>query len=136
MWGGINDWMLINNISKNFTESIGDYLHKNNNRYSFGSGLHAPSTEQLDKKQVFLPDKVLDISQIQRYYTLESASNPSDKIYRNINKNIFIPPYIIIKEGQKDKEFCASYIDYKSYHAAYSISSMGKDDFNLKLWCS
>ncbi|HNY44787.1 MAG TPA: N-6 DNA methylase [Bacteroidales bacterium] len=136
MWGGMNDWMLINNISKNFTESIGDYLHKNNNRYSFGSGLHAPSTEQLDKKQVFLPDKVLDISQIQRYYTLESASNPSEKIYRNINKNIFIPPYIIIKEGQKDKEFCASYIDYKSYHAAYSISSMGKEDFNLKLWCS
>lgn len=137
MWGGMNDWNLLNRISQIFTQTIGDFLEENRKSYNFGSGLHAPSTRQLEKKQIFSPIEILDINKVQRYYTLQSAVIPSNKIYRNINHNIFNPPYLLIKERQKNKEFCASYIDYKSYHTgAYSISSIDKSNFNLKLWCS
>lgn len=136
MWGGFNDWEFINNISEKYTQSINDFLQDNKDKYSFGSGLHAPSTKQLEKKQTFSPKKVINLGSVNQFYTLDSAIVPSNKVYRNINQHIFKPPYLLFKEGQKEKEFCASYIDYESYHTAYSISSEESNDFNLKLWCS
>lgn len=137
MWGGMNDWELLNSITEKFNKTITVFLKENKDNYDFGSGLHSPSPNQLKKDLVFSPKKVIDINKVERYYTLEAAQKQSEKIYRNINKDIFNPPYILIKEGQKDKEFCSSYIDYKSYNtAAYIISSKIENDFNLMLWCS
>ncbi|MFJ1261970.1 class I SAM-dependent DNA methyltransferase [Capnocytophaga canis] len=136
MWGGMNDWILIKNISKKYTQSIKEFLEEHKGDYSFGSGLHAPSTDQLKKKQTFSPKEIINISQVQRYYTLTYALKLSNKVFRNINQNIFKPPYLLVKEGEKNRDLCASYIDYQSYHtAALSISSFDKEDFNLKLWC-
>lgn len=137
MWGEMSDWELINKFSKNNIETIEDFLQKNKDKYNFGSTLHAPSIQQLKNKQIFSPDKIIDARKIERYYTLESAKTTSQKIYRNINQNIFQPPSLIIKEGQQRKEFCASYIDYEAYHAAgYSISAIDKSDEILKLLCA
>ena len=138
MWGGMNDWILINKINEKFDKSIGEFLEDNKDKYHFGSGLHSPSDKQIIKNKVFVPNHVINLRKVQRFYTLESANVPSVKIFRNVNKNIFKPPYIIIKEGQKEKEYCSSYIDYESYHTgAFSISVIDKnDDLSLKLICS
>lgn len=138
MWGGMNDWELINRISKKFNISIGEFLKENKEKYHFGSGLHAPTEKQIKEEKTFVPDKILNLRKVQRYYTLRSAEEPSHKVFRSINQNIFNPPYLIVKEGQINKEFCASWIDYKSYHTgAFSISSINeKNNFMLKLWCS
>lgn len=138
MWGGMNDWELVNRLSEKFNKSIDDFLKGNKSKYHFGSGLHSPSKKQIEENKTFSPNKVIDLRKVQRFYTLKSAEKPTQKTFRNINKNIFNPPYLIIKEGQKDKEFCASYIDYESYHTgAYSISAIDEHhNFNLKLWCS
>ncbi|MDC8098439.1 HsdM family class I SAM-dependent methyltransferase [Chryseobacterium rhizosphaerae] len=138
MWGGMNDWELINKVTKKFNTSIIEFLENNKDEYHFGSGLHSPTEKQLKEKKTFSPSKVINLRKVQRFYTLKSAEEPSQKIYRNINQNIFNPPYLIIKEGQKDKEFCASWIDYESYHTgAFSISAKSQqNNFNLKLWCS
>lgn len=138
MWGGMNDWELVNRLSEKFNKSIDEFLKENKGEYHFGSGLHSPSKEQIEENETFSPNKVIDLRKVQRFYTLKSAEVPSQKAFRNINKNIFNPPYLIIKEGQKDKEFCASYIDYESYHTgAYSISAIDeRHNINLKFWCS
>lgn len=138
MWGGMNDWELINRVSKKFNTSIGEFLENNKEEFHFGSGLHSPTEKQLKENKTFSPSKVINLRKVQRFYTLKSAEESSQKIYRSINQNIFNPPYLIIKEGQKNKEFCASWIDYKSYHTgAFSISSINQqNNFNLKLWCS
>ncbi|MDY3318270.1 N-6 DNA methylase [Riemerella anatipestifer] len=138
MWGGVNDWALINRVSERFNTSIGEFLEKNKEEYHFGSGLHSPTEKQLKENKTFSPSKVINLRKVQRFYTLKSAEESSQKIYRSINQNIFTPPYLIIKEGQKNKEFCASWIDYKSYHTgAFSISSLNQqNNFILKLWCS
>lgn len=137
MWGGMNDWELINKISGKFNKSIGEFLEENKDKYHFGSGLHSPTGKQIKENKTFTPNKVINLRKVQRFYTLKSAEESSAKVYRNINQNIFNPPYLIVKEGQKNKEFCASWIDYKSYHTgAFSISSIDKqNDFMLKLWC-
>ncbi|MCZ2357680.1 MAG: SAM-dependent methyltransferase [Bacteroidia bacterium] len=138
MWGGMNDWELINKVSKKFNTSIGEFLENNKEEFHFGSGLHSPTEKQLKENKTFTPSKVINLRKVQRFYTLKSAEESSQKVYRSINQNIFKPPYLIIKEGQKNKEFCASWIDYKSYHTgAFSISSIDqKDNSLLKLWCS
>jgi len=138
MWGGMNDWELINRVSKKFNISIGGFLKKNKEDYHFGSGLHAPSKKQLKENKTFTPSKVINLRKVQRYYTLKSAEKFSKKVFRSINQNIFNPPYLIIKEGQKNKKLCASWIDYKSYHTgALSISPINhQNNFKLKLWCS
>ncbi|MDP2452493.1 MULTISPECIES: class I SAM-dependent DNA methyltransferase [unclassified Kaistella] len=138
MWGGMNDWELINRVSEKFNTSIGEFLENNKEEYHFGSGLHSPTEKQLKENKTFSPSKVINLRKVQRFYTLKSAEAPSQKVYRSINQNIFKPPYLIIKEGLKNKEFCASWIDYKSYHTgAFSISSIDQhNNFILKLLCS
>lgn len=138
MWGGMNDWELLNKVSKKFNTSIGEFLEYNKDEYHFSSGLHSPTEKQLKENKTFSPSKVINLRKVQRFYTLKSAEEPSQKIFRSINQSIFNPPYLIIKEGQKNKEFCASWIDYKSYHTgAFSISSIDQsNNFILKLLCS
>lgn len=142
MWGGTNDWELIQSISNKFELTIMDFLEENKLKFHFGSGLHAPSIKQIEEDKIFKPNKVIDLSKVERYYTSSNAVIPSDKIYRNINEKIFNPPYLLLKEGQKSKkeekskEFCVSYIDYNSFHTGYSISAKEKSEDNyLKVWC-
>ncbi|MCK9220702.1 MAG: SAM-dependent methyltransferase [Bacteroidales bacterium] len=138
MWSGMNDWELIKRVSKRYITSIGDFLESNKDEYHFGSGLHSPTEKQIKENKTFTPNKVINLRKVQRFYTQKSAEEPSQKVYRSINQNIFKPPYLIVKEGQKNKEFCASWVDYESYHTgAFSISSIDpQNNFLLKLWCS
>ncbi|GHT45838.1 type I endonuclease-methyltransferase fusion protein [Bacteroidia bacterium] len=139
MWGGMNDWELIKKINSQFSLSIDDFLKQNKDKFNFGSGLHSPDKKQIEKNQTFVPQKVLNLSKVQKFYTIETEKTvkTSNKICRNINTKIFAPPYLLIKEGQKEKEFCASYIDYQVFNtAACNISVNDKtEETMLKLWC-
>ena len=137
MWGGMNDWELLKRVSNKFQISISEYLNQNKSTFNFGSGLHSPSKKQIVENKVFSPRNVINLSRVERYCTLRSTIKESKKVFRSIDTKIFKPPYVLIKEGQKDKEFCASYIDYNSFHTGYSISSNQKSEKSrLKLWCS
>ena len=136
MWGGVNDWELIKNINERFELTIADFLKQNKDKFNFGSGLHSPSKKQIEENKIFSPKSVLNLGKVRRYYTIDRALEPSKKTFRSINKKIFHPPYLLIKEGQKDKELCASYIDYTSYNTGYNISEVKKatDESKIKLW--
>lgn len=137
MWGGMSDWELINKIADKFPTSISEYLNENKLNFNFGSGLHSPSKKQIEQNKIFSPLNVINLSKVRQYYTPDNAVEETNKVFRNINTKIFNPPYLLIKEGQKNKEYCASYIDYDSFHTGYSVSSTHKlENTRLKLWCS
>ncbi len=135
MWGDNGDFMLINKISSKF-DSIGKFLDNQISDWSLGSGLHSPSKEQIEKKQFFIPQKkLLNLKRVDRYYTNETSADFSNKIFRPTNENLFSPPFLLIKEGQRDKEFCASYVDFNCYHTGYSIATIQDNSYLLKMFC-
>lgn len=136
MWGGMKDWELIKNINERFKLTIADFLKQNKNKFNFGSGLHSPSKKQIEENKILSPNSVLNLRKVNRYYTINRAIEPSNKVFRSINEKIFDPPYLLIKEGQKDKELCASYIDYASYNTGYNISEVDKAtrESKIKFW--
>ena len=137
MWGGINDWKLINKINNKFELNIYSYLKTNKNNFSFGSGLHSPSKEQILSNKIFNPEKVINLRKVKRYYTNKNSIADTNKTFRLINEALFKSPFVLIKEGQKDKEYCVSYIDYNSFHTGYSISPKNEDNIvYIKLWCA
>ena len=58
------------------------------------------------------PIKVIETSLIDKYYTSEDALVSNTKIYRPTNELLYKSPFLVIKEGQKDKEYCSSIIDF------------------------
>ncbi len=110
MWGSYFDFELIQKINgkyKNLKEYFSD------NKILFRTGLNSDSANP-----DFIPGRIINAKKISRYYTLNSLENiieNSTKYYRKINKELFKPPFIILKRFQKDKELVASYIDYDTY---------------------
>lgn len=110
MWGGMNDWNLIKNIIEQ-TISLKEYFKHDANLWEQPKvGLNGDS-----EKPDFIPEKVINAKLIERYYTPETASEVNNKTYRNIDKKVFTPPFVIIKKGQHNKQLAASYLDYFSY---------------------
>lgn len=127
MWGGMNDWELLKEIS-NRTISLKEYFKDKNNSWNKPRvGLNGDS-EHKD----FIPERVINAGRIEKYYTIESASEKNDKTYRNIAEDIFTPPYVIIKKGQHKKQLAASYIDYFSYCTTACYIFNGNVDKALK----
>lgn len=123
MWGGDRDFRIIKQIDQNFV-TINDFLSKNCQHWTFGTGLHKPSPEQIKKQQCFVPTKkVIHLSKMDRYYTNEDAADYVEKFFRPTKESLYNKPYLLIKEGQKNKEYCSSIIDFDSYHTGYSIVS-------------
>ncbi len=110
MWGSFGDWKLIKNIiSRSIT--LKDYFQNDDNKWETPRvGLHGEK-----KKLNFTPDKILDTKLIEKYYTPKFASKKNLKSFRNIDKKIFTPPFVIMKKGQHNKQLTASYIDYDTY---------------------
>ncbi len=110
MWGSYLDFLLVERISNQY-KSLKEYFR--NNSILFKTGLNSDS-EHPD----FIPEKIINAKKISRYFTLNSSENiikNNTKYYRKINKELFKPPFIILKRFQKDKELVASYIDYEAY---------------------
>lgn len=127
MWGGMNDWELINNIIERSIPLKEYFKSEGNNWEKPTVGLNGDS-----QKPDFIPDRVIDAKLIERYYTPKSASKKNTKTYRNINKNVFQPPFVIMKKGQHKKLLAASYIDFFSYCTSTCYIFNGNVDPNVK----
>jgi hypothetical protein len=102
--------------------------HFKNNSISYKTGLNG------DKDNPdFIPDSITKTSSIERYYTPLSAVKPNNKYFRKIDANLFKPPYVAIKKGQKDKLITASLILHNAYcmSGAYIIND-NLSDFEKK----
>ena len=73
---------------------------------------------------------VINSRYIQRFYTPSDALQKNEKYFRNIDKNLFEPPFVLFKKGQKNRKLTASYIDYFAYctTACYVFSGNVESD--------
>lgn len=127
MWGGMNDWELIIEILKR-SVSLKDYFKSQDNNWTKPRvGLNGDI-----KKPDFVPEDIIDTRLIERYYTSKRALKPNTKAFRNIEKKVFNPPFVIMKKGQHKKQLAASYIDYFSYCTTACYIFNGDVDPNLK----
>ncbi len=110
MWGGMSDFEIINRISSNI-ESYESYFKNTDNNWNLPKvGLHG------DKQhQDFIPENIINSRYVHRYYTPVEASKKNGRYFRNIDKSLFKPPFVILKKGQKNRKITASYVDYFSY---------------------
>ncbi|QTD36828.1 N-6 DNA methylase [Polaribacter batillariae] len=125
MWGNYFDFELIKKIENKYS-SFSKYFK--NNSISYKTGLNG------DKDNPdFIPASITKTSSIERYYTPLSAVKPNNKYFRKIDANLFKPPYIAIKKGQKDKLITASLILHNAYcmSGAYIING-NLSDFEKK----
>lgn len=119
MWGGMNDWNLLNKLWKN-NETFEAYLKQNS--FEYGSGLHPKENE---KNIVLIEGQHIETTKIKRYYNHRENSKPINKEFRNNNLKIFKSPLAIIKEGITNKGIVSSFFDYDIYYnkAVYGFSS-------------
>lgn len=130
MWGSYFDFDLIENLEKKHN-TLENYFQTNKSEWQKGSGLHSPDIKQIKNNKFFKPNKVINTGSINKYYTSRNAIVDNSKIYRPTNELLYKSPFLIIKEGQKEKEFCSSIIDFDCYHLSYSI--VNKDINILKV---
>lgn len=124
MWGNIHDFKLIERLNNKFP-SLNNYASENNKTWSIGTG-YISDSQHLD----VIPQKLLRTQQITRYYTDESACYLNKRKYRKITKDLFTPPFIVVKEGQLDNEIAASLIDFEtaSLKSTYVINGTVSDN--------
>ncbi|WP_395044555.1 class I SAM-dependent DNA methyltransferase [Flavobacterium sp.] len=120
MWGSYFDFELIGKLEEKYN-TLEEYFNTNKSEWIKGSGLHSPDKKQIEKNKFFIPNKVIDTSLIDKYYTSRNAIVENSKIYRPTNELLYNSPFLVIKEGQKEKEYCSSIIDFDCYHMSYSI---------------
>lgn len=123
MWGGMNDWNLLNKLWEN-NETFETYLKKNS--FEYGSGLHPKENET---NKVLIEGQHIDTSKIKRYYNHKENSKYISKEFRNNNLKLFEKPLAIIKEGITNKGIVSGFFDYDIYYnkAVYGFASPDKE---------
>lgn len=131
MWGSYFDFELINKLNSNFI-TLKKYINKSNGIWDYSTGIMADSL-----KLEFTPKKVIHTQSINRYYTSDQALIPNDRPFRKIDPKFIKTPYLIVKEGQKNKQYCSSIIDFEEYflNSAFAFSNSG-DFRNSKVLCA
>lgn len=132
MWGTEKDFALIKRLSS--VSLLENELElKKKAGWSMGVGLQTSSPN--DKRDLSI-SKIphIDAEAIERFYSRkENAKIISTKMFRRLGcKEAYEAPHILIKEGQSNKRFCASYLSYSCSFTStvYGISS--KDEKMLK----
>ena len=125
MWGSYLDFELIEKIENNFI-SLEKYFKSHKNDWKKGCGLHKASANNIkNKKYITAPYKILEAKDIATYYSNETKLIESSKKCSVINFDIFEPPFLVIKEGQKNNKFCSSIVDFKAcyYNTIFGIKN-------------
>ena len=128
MWGNLQDFNLIMNLNNSKSNiDLNSYFEQNN--WISGAGLNGDS-----QHKDFVPTPIIATRAINRYYTPDNFAMPNSDYYRKINNSLFVPPFVILKKGQKERQITASYIDYKAYckSGAFIINKNDKHSDNIK----
>lgn len=139
MWGGMNDWELIQRLDNSKLNSVKKFAKKNNIKSGVGFQLLTQKKDKPKFSKTLTKLKYLDADVITRYYT-------SDKLLRDVKKSIktskaiefykdyykvddinkleeltvfrrlgdieaFIKPHIVIKKGLEQNRVCASFVE-------------------------
>lgn len=164
MWGTENDFQLIQSVHKR--KSLNDFLTMKNG-WDKGVGLQFLTKKGVKPKiNIEIPAfSFIEADNIQRYSTPAVAIKtindiltkkaeqfycthfsiprkqdlPIINIFRRLGtKEVNYAPHLLIKTGQSNKEFCASYLDYDCYfkHAVYGITfqkeTITEEEYNFK----
>ena len=129
LWGDMSDFSLINKINHQASSNLLKFFKKPNGNWSFQDGLNKDS-EHPD----FVPEKIIETSAIQRYYTPQNAIKSNDNYYRKIDGNLFHPPYVALKKGQKDVKITASLVTYHAYckSGVFVINNKNESSIDIK----
>lgn len=128
MWGNLQDFNLITNLNNSKSNlDLNTYFKQNN--WTSGAGLNGDS-----QHKDFVPTPIITTKAINRYYTSDNFAMPNSNYYRKINDSLFVPPFVILKKGQKERQITASYIDYKAYckSGAFIINKNDKYSEDIK----
>ena len=156
MWGGMNDWELINKLSKNKAD-IGEYLTKNKINHSVGIQPLNKSTEKPIVDNEISTLKFIRPEKIERFYTGKSSfSNinsllkdkktidaylsyylvkhisdlPPINVFRRVTgKSIFQGPMLLTKEGFKNNRLCFSLVENAVVYNS-TVLGLRSDDKN------
>jgi hypothetical protein len=130
MWGTYRDLILIKTLQKN--ESVEKFI-KNDpaGQWSMGCGFQiSEPRNKINQEIKKIP--FLQASKINKYYTpKENTTNIDFSHFRRLGTpGAYKQPHLIIKKGQTNKEFCATFIDYNCSfkHAVYGIHAREKDN--------
>ena len=132
MWGNERDHLLVNRLSK--LPLLKDSL-QTKEREGWAIGVGFETSEPADK-----PDNTIkklphiDASNVERFYSgkEKTVSITTSKFYRLGEKGAYIAPHILIKEGQSNKRFCSSYLDYDCSFRKTVFGIASKDATLLK----
>lgn len=131
MWGSYFDFELIEKLKNEFV-TLKDFIKNNNKVWDYSTGIIADTL-----KLEFIPEKVIHTQSISRYYTSEKALINNNRLYRKIDSKFIKAPYLIVKEGQKNKQYCSSIIDVEEYFLNSAFAFSNKGDFReSKVLCS
>ncbi len=114
MWGTERDFHFIQRqLKKTSNSGIGKWLEKNGWLDNIGGGFQTSfPKEYIDSDIKKLP--FITAKKVERYHSLleNTVLIEDTEFFRLGNKIAYRKPHILIKEGQSDKRFCASYIDF------------------------
>lgn len=136
MWGGMNDWELIQNLNDSF-DTIKSFFENKDIDYGVGFELSSPANKpnnEIKELPIHTPNNIL------KYYT----PTPIDRIdkvkFRRLGKTeAYQTSHILLNEGIKVNEhqlsLLASFVDYKSAYSKgiVGIYSKNNDEALLKL---
>lgn len=139
MWGGMNDWELIERLDSSIFDNIAKFNKRNNIKSGVGFGLLTNKKDKPNYSETLTKIKYLDADAITRYYTPKSSlvnvkksikTNKAVNFYKkfynisDINQmeelsafrrlgdlKAFTQPHIVIKKGLDKNRVCASFID-------------------------
>ncbi|EKT3963155.1 N-6 DNA methylase [Flavobacterium psychrophilum] len=130
MWGSYFDFELIGRVTKDFL-NLENYIKLSDGVWDCAKGIMSDSL-----KPEFIPQKTVSPKLVERYSTSINALIPNDKFYRKIDPKFIKPPYLIFKEGQSNKKYCASIINYEEYFTNSLYGFYNNGDFkNSKALC-
>lgn len=130
MWGSYFDFELINKLKSNFL-TLKEYINKSNGVWDCTKGIMADSL-----KPEFIPENIISPKLIERYSAPNNILVPNNKYYRKVDKKFINPPYLVFKEGQSNKKYCASIIEDEEYFTNSLYGFYNNNDFrNSKILC-
>lgn len=112
MWGTQRDYDFIKKLSRR--KLVKNYLEeKSAEDWHQGVGFQT-SNPQSKVNENIKEIPFIEATRIERYYSrIENTKAISTEKFRRLgNKNTYKAPHVLIKEGQTNKKFCASFLDF------------------------